>query len=64
MEICKKNISLDFWMGYLQCLFDSFETPQVQSYGKDYNPAKEDWQTFYEDGLTPEEAIEEDLSNL
>ncbi len=63
MEITQKNVSLEFWMGYLQCLFDSFDTPQVKAYGKDYNPDVDDWKGFYESGLTPEEAIEEDLSN-
>ena len=36
MEITKKNVNLDFWMGYLQAMFDFQVNDWVKQYGTDY----------------------------
>ena len=63
MEITKKNVNLDFWMGYLQAMFDFQVNDWVKQYGTDYKADIEDWRGFYDDDEDPLNAVKEDLSN-
>lgn len=62
-KVTNKNVTREYWMGYLQALFQYEVNEWALQYHKSYKVYPEEWDGYYDSGLTPMEAIKEDLSN-